>query len=235
MRRSLLVTWGLLAIAATVVLAVAGLTLHPVAKWLAAVIVGASAGGDKLVQAFRRKWHTRRSDITDALKAALVQIHRETSLPLFDLGVHAFRKGRKWRWRWPPIQSELLRVGQYSLLTRPRSNIHWTRGKGVIGKLWEEDVPYFGMELSSLRSIEASEAWVKSGAEGQTGLSLPEFRKTDQYSSVVAVPIQDDKASFIGCVSVDGPEGCLDALRDARQALHDASKAIREIVRRKED
>lgn len=233
MRRAWLIIWGLVAVGGTVAITLAPeLGLKGVWLWLAAAVVGFSAGGDKIVLAAREHWKARRDDINLVLKAALTDVARRGRLNALDLAGHAFRKKRRFHRKPWFVRSELVRVGTYALEPAPRSNIRWTIGKGAIGKCWEHQTGY-GMEMSNLRSITDPAAWASDPNAAATGLTYDEFIRTKRYDSVYAVPIQDHKERFRGCVSVTAPANQMYKLKDFDSVLHDASNSIWALVRRR--
>lgn len=128
-----------------------------------------------------------------------------------DLGVAAYRIGRRWWW---PFSSRLVRVERVRPSRRPTaSQVSWRPGKGVIGacvakgEVVAVDVAQMYRDLGS----PTEEEWETVPAEIRQGLSYVEYLDVrDKYAVVIAAPIIDDAGSssnVVGCIALDGPEG----------------------------
>ena len=112
----------------------------------------------------------------------------------------------------------------------------WTKGKGVIGKCWEEarDVganladewaPYAGCSKAD---------WDALPDEVRYGFTFEEFQRSPlAQGAIVATPIIDEHGSFQGCVSADTPREGYEKLwsEPVREILQDAAETVAALLR----
>ena len=106
----------------------------------------------------------------------------------------------------------LYRAGGRRLSEYPqRSQVTWTKGKGLIGRCWEEGEPQFRDWTTLQRQHPATQevterAWKKMGQPARWGFERQEYlRSIHKYQQILAVPIKDEHGRVLGCVSLDIP------------------------------
>jgi hypothetical protein len=169
------------------------------------------------------------SDIHVILSVGLCQTAQKLSIQWDQIGVHAFlARGPRWRRRLVNIGG--LRIGSRPTMSGP----DWRRGKGVVGRAWEEQKPvkeewqtYAEAHLSDGKA-----AWSQKPAVERYGLSWGELYLTREYVGIAAAPIFHKNGSVIGCVAIDGPITG-PALRSAEleQILRDVARSINKLGR----
>jgi hypothetical protein len=191
-------------------------TEHP---WIL-VVVAVWVGGSVLVGAVRRERldSGARAElrVMDVIKTVLVDVAQLANLGLTDITVRVFVVRHRWI---ELLGTPVLRcVASLTLRIQPpqRSNITWTRGKGVVGLCWDDaergQVGLLGLDTAALAAIAASlsEAqWAGLTIKQQAGLTQAEARRLGYYGVVVAYPICDSDQRFRGCLVVEGPAGTL--------------------------
>lgn len=183
---------------------------------------------------------TDRSDLTKACAALAVEVHEITDIKVTALGVSVWRiytPARPWWRRWKRAEA-LERIERFRLGGHPPpSDSSWTKGKGVIGKCWEDGRETF----NDWGAAQARHAGVTALSNAQWG-RLTEAHKwgfgrehylaaIKKYAQVLAYPITDVEGKFIGCVSVDIPtaeDGLIDPVPE--NAL--GAGAVRSVVAR---
>ncbi len=167
----------------------------------------------------------RRSQIGKALRGLPWAIHRiDPSVPVSVLGASAWIIKGWGRWQ------RLERIGRERVNDSPGpTNITWTKGKGVVGRCWQDEQP---MIIDTGRIDErwgncTAQQWAKVREDTRMGLSHEKFRKvTGKYGTVVAVPMYDAGShDMIGCVTLDAPKGLHDKLQAVDAAGETAATA----------
>jgi hypothetical protein len=196
-------------------------TGDPAVIGLALIVAGAAAFGvvkvhDEFVADRRRAEKERLEPVQQACRSAMTPIARELAgVPLNELGIHL----------WQVDGDRLKRVIKYTMdLERSDTPVTWTRGKGVIGLVWETGVA-LATDLSELyrlaEALDDAEFEAQLSATARYGLTRQELLRAQRYRCVLAIPLSssDDKPSkeTIGVVSVDcmraGHRDGLDRLR----------------------
>jgi hypothetical protein len=169
--------------------------------------------------------------VNETLRIALVQIVDDSQLDWKAVGVNAFLVTRL-PWKRERV---LARVGQQRIASAPPpSNVKWTKGKGVIGQVWEQNTDIWvdlTSAFSAFSDYSAAE-WEALPEDERFGLSFAEYTNTKQHGAVVATPIQDRSGAVIGVVSADAPDGSYDQLSipQVREALGSAAITVRNLV-----
>lgn len=153
----------------------------------------------------------RQQAIDLALTEAVLRISDQTKYDKWDVGVSLW-KVKKSRLGWLTGRTDVMvRMGHRRFNPRPtRSDIVWTRGKGVIGICWEtQDEVDRDLRPACRRFPNGActeKRWKSVGADLRMGMSLDEFRTMiGKYGEVLAVPIKSANGTFLGCVAVDIP------------------------------
>lgn len=208
-----------LAMGATLTLAELQLVVPP--NWLLLTLIAAIPIAyvvDNVVQNSREKGLHSKSDVQmDILKACVAlaaEVHRITGIDLEILGVSVWRvyvPGRRW---WPHRRHVdcLERVERFRIGAHPApSDASWTKGKGVIGKCWDNEQLLFQDWGSTQRSFSGVTSMSDSRWNGVTANRRWGFDRTNyldainKYAQVLAQPITDRHGAFIGCLSIDIP------------------------------
>lgn len=175
------------------------------------------------------KRHKKEESIAALLKAGLREIvNANPALKWDHTGINAYvvKKARvPWR------EDRLVRLWREKFAVSHPSGVTWTRGKGVIGKCWEErqDVGRnFARDYGRLVNC-TEEQWNRQPERIRQGLSYAEFRRTRDHGAVVATPILSADAKFLGYISIDAPGDCYDVLwsDSVRDKLRDVAHTVR--------
>jgi hypothetical protein len=178
--------------------------------------------------------NTARQDGEQVLKGTLVQVQRLTGLNWTEIGLHLFLVEKKWS--VGEYQRHIVRVkmSEYP----PTTGIVWTKGKGVIGRCWDNktfeahDVrlayaPYMGFTATE---------WANLSKDERFGLSFDEFTRTKEFfGAILAAPILEDMGSlYVGCVSLDAPGDSFAKLNtvQVKELLQLAATTIGALVRK---
>ncbi len=200
--------------------------------WPGYALIGATwvsvflAGVEQIRRAFREylgeRDYKRIQRVNEVLRAGFTDVVREAGLDWnstgIRLGLNAFFVKRRW---WPPFRRELMRYGQARITISNPSGIRWTRGKGVIGRCWQERQDAGRNQAADYGPyINSSETeWTALDPAFRDRLDFDEFRRVKHYGAVIATPITDERGRFVGCISVDAPGNCYNQLWDERVRL----------------
>lgn len=181
------------------------------AVWQVVIIValGAVTFGDNVRLAYRRFASPRRLVVQQraqkTLATMLFTIAETRSVSLRWLGASVFRVHTSRILR----RQTLDRVVRFRIDDHPQPTpVKWTKGKGVIGEVWETKRSAYKYR----RAI--ADAWTgKAVSEQQFERMKPETRGkftreefiaiVEKYAEVRGVPILGDDGSFLGVISVD--------------------------------
>jgi hypothetical protein len=194
-------------------------TEHP---WIL-VLVAVWVGGSVFVGAARREGLEAGARVElrvmDVIKTTLVGVAPLAHLELTQLTVRVFVVRRRWR---DLLGTPVLRcAASLTLRLQPplRSNVRWTRGKGVVGLCWDDAEQGRGgllgldtQELAGIAATAAEAEWAQLTPKERAGLSQAEARRLGHYGVVIAYPIYDSEQRFRGCLVVEGPPGTLQQL-----------------------
>ena len=155
----------------------------------------------------------RKRDATLAEACRKIAAHIDASCPdlaLENVGVHVWIIGG------PSSELRLIRGEQFLLRERQPSAITWTKGKGVIGKCWEEEAPLI-VDLESYLYDRATDeaAFEAIPPQDRFHLEWSELVRTARYKTIWAAPLFDRAAHprLRGVVSIDvQSSGQFDAL-----------------------
>ncbi len=159
-----------------------------------------------------REHHRRiyEKQIEEILAAGFIRVVTESALDFKDIGIHAFMVRR-----WP--RSRQVRIAKIRLAHRQSSNqIKWVRGKGLIGKCWENRDGYL-LDVSELRNLclrTDEKTWDALDSETRLGMTHRDFKISRTSGTIMATPILDTKGNYQGCVSLDAPSGSEVALNN---------------------
>jgi hypothetical protein len=195
-----------------------GVWIGPPTKLVAGMIVALSIAAlrDNVLSAGRRlaepRRERRRMRSQKAVVVALVTIAELRQVKLEDLGVSVFLvqpHGLELERFRVKRRERLVRIVRFRLKDSPQpSDVDWVRGKGVIGKCWEQQRPVHQhlapLAKSWARKQVTDAAWDQMAERARQGFSRDEFVTTlNKYAEIVAVPIKDEHGGFLGCISVD--------------------------------
>lgn len=146
-----------------------------------------------------------RHDAGDILRRLAIDVAAKAPGVARDcVGVSAFRVAKDWRGH---EYLELIKRERVQDDPPASSGIRWTKGKGVIGKCWEDNADVY-RDLSALAATHARctrERYDELGNADKMGLPYKEFYgMIGKYSSVLAYPIVK-QGEFVGVVAVDLP------------------------------
>jgi hypothetical protein len=162
---------------------------------------GLIAGVGAVINAVRVSRRTRTATLSEACVQLAAYIDEECpSLSLRDVGIHVWRVGG------PPFARRLHRAQQFLLRQRQPSHVRFTKGKGLIGKVWSTGVPDIkDLEVDYAR-VAAEADFMHLAEEDRLGLSWEEFQRTSRYTAVWASPLfrrSDFDDRVVGVVSID--------------------------------
>lgn len=142
--------------------------------------------------------------VRDALAGSLLLVAKECGAPWDKTGIQAF-KVEGWLWR----KRQVL-VAKLRLSSSPSSGVKWSKGKGVIGRCWEQrrhqweslDHHPF-MKLGNVPPHE----WEGQGLGKTFGLTHAEYTLLGhKYGTIACAPILQE-GRYRGCVAMDVPPG----------------------------
>ena len=193
-----------------------------------------------LYRVHRRETEASRAlQIDKQLVSILVQVAKETGVDVDVPGCNV------WRIYSPRGGGEpaLHREGHRRLSDYPQpSDRAWTKGKGVIGRCWEQGASKF-WDYTNLQKRHESKAAISESAwktmkpADRWGFDRDEYLDAiRKYQQVLAVPIVDSQGQVLGCVSIDIPTDrpandprCLDT-PEVRGILASAAEALRGLI-----
>ncbi|MFA9432903.1 MULTISPECIES: hypothetical protein [unclassified Egicoccus] len=151
--------------------------------------------------------------VEGVLYYTLVRLDEATAdaLRWHDIGIHVWELPRVPR--WPRQLKKVARV-RIENDGRGGTNIRWTRGTGAIGICWETGEGRV-FNASALMAVSRDE-WESRTDEERMGLDWRQAQMTKNYGGIVVMPMRSKKGRFRGCVSVDGPEGSFQTLRNKK-------------------
>jgi hypothetical protein len=137
-----------------------------------------------------------RDDLFDACRGLADFITSKTSIAASDVGVHV------WEREGLVGLQHLVSIKTYRTAPRPPTDIHWSKGKGALGRCWEDGQTKFA-DLGPLhaKATNPTDFCDKLDPDDRWGLTWDEFDRTRQYAAVLATPIR--KHGVRGCLSVD--------------------------------
>lgn len=153
----------------------------------------------------RRRDVERERAIEAFLVANLIQAVNHAAVPWENTGVQLFVVKGRWRWT-RHVRAAKVRIGAV-----PSSGVHWTKGKGIIGRCWETRTPQFADLAAHFAPYVGCtrEQWDRLDADVRYGLTFDDFQRLGaKYGVVAAVPMIDRHGKYIGCVTLDtAPDG----------------------------
>jgi hypothetical protein len=206
-------------------------------KFWAVVTIAAVAIGSSLARPIRifvvGKQVKQSNKIHTALRGLPWAINKQTGgrVPVPPLGASA------WLIKGWGKRRYLKNIGRERVEDYPGpSSIKWTKGKGVLGKAWQEE----RAQIIDVGKIDArhgkcsEEQWLKVRDDTRMGLSYQEYCKIrGKYGTVVVAPMFDPRNSkVIGFVSLDAPVGVHQELEsaDAVGAVSSAARVIADLL-----
>ena len=180
-----------------------------VASWIL-VSSGLLAGYVYVANTYRLGKRTRRSFLAEGCLQLAAYIDDECSkIKLRQVGVHLWEVGG------PPFARRLYRGPEFILRERRHSHMTFTKGKGVLGKVWETGVEE-AVNLEELQSgLHNEAAFNAAPAAVRLGLTWPEYERSKRYKSVWAAPLfKGGKVAAIVSVDIQA-SGVFDQLRKA--------------------
>ena len=184
---------------------------------------------------YRERQHSRRlkrsQDVEAYLKAGLDMLVRHAGVNWENTGVQAFVVASKGFLR----REQQTRIGRVRMSATPPSGIKWAKGKGIIGRCWEEKRrQYVDVErhFAAFRKHDKA-TWDRMSAQQRYGLSYEDFRTVrDKYGVIAAVPVMDDTEKYVGCITADFPPGAtvdkVEVFRQLELVAALASKLMKE-------
>jgi hypothetical protein len=195
--------------------------------WPGFVVVGAQLIAALLLSvqvswlAWRLRSRRRLRNVQRAAQVLFVMVYKEATdrkLDASKLAVHVWKIKPSRLWRH---DEELTRVARFRLLEHNKSNIRWTRDKGVLGRAWREDSPVT-VDLRPLRKAARHEStFYGRSEEARFGLTFQEYRHAKHYFAIHARPLYDPRRRIMGMVSIDSMQGdAADFLEHAVEGEH---------------
>jgi hypothetical protein len=186
-------------------------------------------------------WRNYRGSVTgnfvrqveETLRVPFVQICKSSGQPAWEISAHAFVLRRR---RWLPWQRELQQAGRLSLGRPHGGDVHWTRGKGIIGLCWQQyeadhnNVTVMSDIAAHRRSAMSQPAsvWDQLPSSDRLGLTHEEYAKVTADGVILACVIDDSSGGFRGCISLDAPAGTLAQMDkpEVWEAMKQAARSI---------
>jgi hypothetical protein len=128
-----------------------------------------------------------------------------------------------------PMNGEqaLQRLASFKVHQRHPLDIAWTKGKGLVGRCWENADEQW-LNLESIHVALASGTLDSVPDNERLGLDDGEIKREAAYWAIFATAIKDEKGAVIGVVSVDSSQPhSYDILREATDANVVVGGAIR--------
>ena len=157
-----------------------------------------------LLEAWRRPGRRRlHADVSRVLQQGAFRIAEQSGVSVQSLGLSVFRLPAG------PYRGRALdRVQRHRFDDHPGpSHIRWTKGKGVVGLCWLEQVPIH-RDLRRI-AVQARRNGVRafaSAGDAAADMSLSEFERiSPKYAEVYAMPVNDAAGNMIGVLVVDIP------------------------------
>lgn len=148
-----------------------------------------------------------RKDAQITLLKNLPRIAAALAVKPEEIGMSAFLVRRRWPKFWAKHQERQARV---RLRPGPPSGTRWSRGKGVIGRLWEQPgvVQVWPPDPAILKQHknDLPEEWEMAPDDLRMGLSHQEWQALRRYDGVVAIALNknpDHVPRYRGCVTLE--------------------------------
>ena len=202
-----------------------------------AIIIGLGGVADgvyrTLSEATGNTSFDRRLLVEDNLKALLVSLAEETTIPWTEIGLTAFVV--RWTLRHP-FRRVQIRVARLRMKSTPRPTaILWTKKKGVLGRCWrnlqDEDVDHQAKH-GSYRNY-TRDQWEALGQDVREHLSFDDFLAIRDFGYILASPIFDRKSRYRGCLCIQvapGFQSQLAAGSASRDLLHLSAYTIAAVL-----
>ncbi len=219
---------AVLAAAAGAVLALNGadVIVAPVELVIGCVVTSAALAALATIGAAWGEWRRRRLgarrdlvelQLTATLWAIVDQVGG--AVDYRDLGLAVYGVRRRWWW---PFAAQLQRRYRVQASRRPTaSHVRWRPGKGVIGTCVSKG-EVVAVDLARMYAAlgqPTAEEWAAVPEDVRLGLDYTEYLDVrDKYAVVVASPLIDDsgpRATVVGCLALDGPDGSYATLTTA--------------------
>lgn len=154
-------------------------------------------------------------ELAEACKAVWALTHRTTEIPWDRVGVHV------WTVRGLKGMCHLERRATFVVEKRKTTPITWRKGKGAIGACWSRDESLI-LDVAKLEQLGHDRAtFCALPSEARYGLSWREFRASQHYRAVLAIPLRAGPPGALrvaGSLSVDVQvNGHIDALNRLSQ------------------
>jgi hypothetical protein len=219
-----------LAVAALALTAVQSVIVTGVRHWSPWIAVGAAVGVggltfiDQIRQISARYQSAQRNAARTTMQQELITlmylITEDKTVKLIDLGASVFNIRRYWTLRpafipipWLPWREQRLhRILRFRLSASPQtSQLSWTKGKGAIGKCWEERQPVLLDRRATIAQFGEGKhptddaAFSRLTTDQRAGFSREEFNQMiDRYGEILAVPVVAKySGEFLGVLSID--------------------------------
>lgn len=156
----------------------------------------------------------RKTDAHNQLNAMMQKILQRQRVDPGLVGLHLYMLKREWwpgstKWFWkiprPRFRKRQERLARLRLSNNPpASGIVWAEGKGVVGRSMANP----GTAVRFLKSDYTAhvgcteQAWAAVPPDETMGLSFSEWKITQRYEFIVAVPIQEGER-YVGCITLD--------------------------------
>lgn len=201
------------------------------------VVVAALSSLKEAVDQFRGPRIAKSREDMRVLASGLAwTVHDITGCEVRDMGVGIWVVKRRWPRFWEHHLERQIRE-RVSNEVAP-SDVVWTKGKGVIGRVWEcgrgEVADVAPIDRKHLQS--GPEQWARARSATRMGMSYTDYTQTrGKYGTIIAMPIRSDGTlgSVIGVVAVDAPGGYKDHFDNpkVREAVATAARALQTYLR----
>lgn len=131
----------------------------------------------------------------DLCQQVLTTVHQaKPGISVESLAVHL----------WKVSGASLDRMASYRVERRSDSGVTWTKGKGAVGSCWATNLE-IEADLADLHQAAGSgeRGFYAVNDEERFYLTWDEYQMTRRYQSILATPLRDKDAKFIGCLSID--------------------------------
>lgn len=175
----------------------------------------------------RRQAVEKEQKFESFLVSALIDIVNRGRADWQRTSVQMFLVRRRWRW------TRHERVARVRLGPRPPSGVIWSKGKGIVGRVWETrrgHVTNVNAHFTPFADYRES-TFMALSPEVRYGLSYGDFQRLKgKYGVVAAVPIIDRKDRYVGCLTADLPPDVPQATLDT-SALLESLEVTAHLVR----
>jgi len=149
-------------------------------------------------------------EVGAALSGAFLTMITTYAMSPADLRLHFFSVERPF-WALPPLQERLIRRGYFGLkFIAPFARVRWTKGKGIIGEVWQDrNIDGIARDVSLSRQVTTEVEWKQIPANERRNMSWSDYQGARHIKTVYGQAILDDQATgnVVGVISADTGSG----------------------------